>query len=232
LILGAMTSRPWQRWNRSRSPETMVKRDRTSHPVDTVDEATAEASIEAKKIGEKIRRLRLKRSMGLVELGQQVGLSASFLSQLETGRVVPTLRNLARIALVFKKDFSYFLSEETDAVFRVSRAKDRIRLPVGEKEDPFLLSESMSILVPDRNVVPCIAQFLPGVEGAAFHPPLSPGLELVYVIQGPLVVWTESRTEVLQTEDSVWIDRNTKRLYRCEEDKPARALIITFALQS
>jgi transcriptional regulator with XRE-family HTH domain len=197
----------------------MVKAGKTDLSVDTVDEATAEASIEAKNIGEKIRRLRLKRSMGLVELGQQVGLSASFLSQLETGRVVPTLRNLARIALVFKKDFSYFLSEETDAVFRVSRAKDRIRLPVGEKADPFLLSESMSLLIPDRNVVPCIAHF-------------SPGLELVYVIQGPLVLWTESRTEVLQIEDSVWIDRNTKRLYRCHEDKPARALIITFALQS
>jgi transcriptional regulator with XRE-family HTH domain len=210
----------------------MVKAGQTDPPVDAVDEATAEASIEAKNIGEKIRRLRLKRSMGLVELGQQVGLSASFLSQLETGRVVPTLRNLARIALVFKKDFSYFLSEETDAVFRVSRAKDRIRLPAGEKADPFLLSESMSVLIPDRNVVPCIAHFLPGVEGGAFHPPPAPGLELVYLIQGPLVLWTESRTEVLQTEDSVWIDRNTKRLYRCHEDKPARALIITFALQS
>ena len=210
----------------------MVKTDKTSPPIDTVDEATAEASIEAKNIGEKIRRLRLKRSMGLVELGQQVGLSASFLSQLETGRVVPTLRNLARIALVFKKDFSYFLSEETDALFRVSRAKDRIRLPVGEKADPFLLAESMSVLIPDRNVVPCIAHFLPGVEGAAFHPPPTPGLELVYVMHGPLVLWTESRTEVLQTEDSVWIDRSTKRLYRCHEDKPARALIITFALQS
>ena len=39
--------------------------------------------------------------MGLVELGRHTGLSASFLSQLETGRVVPTLRNLARVAMVF-----------------------------------------------------------------------------------------------------------------------------------
>jgi transcriptional regulator with XRE-family HTH domain len=210
----------------------MVNSDDLNPANDTVDEATAEASIEAKNIGDKIRRLRLKRSMGLVELGQQVGLSASFLSQLETGRVVPTLRNLARIALVFKKDFSYFLSEETDALFRVSRAKDRIRLPVGEKSNPFLLSESMSVLIPDRNVVPCIAHFLPGVDGGAFHPPPTPGLELVYVIQGPLLLWTESRTEVLQTEDSVWIDRSTNRLYRCHEDKPAKALIITFALQT
>lgn len=210
----------------------MAKTDRTNSPVDTVDEATVEASIEAKKIGEKIRRLRLKRSMGLVELGQQVGLSASFLSQLETGRVVPTLRNLARIALVFKKDFSHFVSEETDAIFRVSRSKDRIRLPVGEKDDPFLLSESMSMLVPDRNVVPCLAHFLPGVEGSAFHPPPAAGLELTYVIQGPLALWTENRTEILETEDSVWIDRNTNRQYRCHNDKPAKVLIITFSLQS
>src|ERR1700727_1685895 len=193
----------------------MDKPVKQRRPVATVDEAIVEASIKAKNIGDKIRRLRLKRSMGLVELGEEVGLSARILSQLETGRVVPTLRNLARIALVFKKDFSYFLSGETDAVFRVSRAKDRIRLPVGEKADPFLLSESMSVLIPDRNVVPCIAHFLPGVEGAAFQPPPTPGLELVYVIQGPLVLWTENRTEVLHTEDSVWIDRSTTRLYRC-----------------
>jgi transcriptional regulator with XRE-family HTH domain len=210
----------------------MAKTANTNPPVDTVDEATVETSIEAKKIGEKMRRLRLRRSMGLVELGQQVGLSASFLSQLETGRVIPTLRNLARIALVFKKDFSYFLSDEAETVFRVSRAKDRIRLPIGEREDPFLLSESMSILIPDRNIVPCIAEFLPAVDGGAFQPPLSPGLELVYVISGPLALSAENRTEVLHAEDSAWIDRSAKRMYRCHEDKPARALIVTFDFQS
>jgi transcriptional regulator with XRE-family HTH domain len=210
----------------------MAKTVKTDPRVDTVDEATVETSIEAKKIGAKIRRLRLKRSMGLVELGQQIGLSASFLSQLETGRVIPTLRNLARIALVFKKDFSYFLSEETETIFRVSRAKDRIRLPIGERADPVLLSESMSILIPDRNIVPCITEFLPAVDGGAFRPPLAPGLELVYVIRGPLALSAENRTEVLYAEDSAWIDRNAKRLYRCHEDKPARALIVTFDFQA
>ncbi len=62
-----------------------------------VDQETTERFIAEKHIGERIKRLRLKKSMGLVELGRHTGLSASFLSQLETGRVVPTLRNLARI---------------------------------------------------------------------------------------------------------------------------------------
>jgi transcriptional regulator with XRE-family HTH domain len=206
----------------------MAKRSKSSLSLDTVNEEIVDALIEAKGIGQKIRRLRLKRSMGLVELGQEVGLSASFLSQLENGRVVPTLRNLSRIAMVFKKELSYFFRDESEKVFRVSRGKDRIRLVVGE----YLLSDSMSVLVPDRHIVPCIADFLPGIEGAAFHPQLFSGLELVYVINGPLTLSTEDKTELLHAEDSAWIDGSTSRRYQCHEEKPARALIVTFALQS
>jgi transcriptional regulator with XRE-family HTH domain len=206
----------------------MAKRVKSSLCLDTVNEAIVDALIEAKGIGQKIRRLRLKRSMGLAELGKEVGLSASFLSQLENGRVIPTLRNLSRIALVFKKELSYFFRDENDKVFRVSRGKDRIRLVVGE----FLLSDSMSVLIPDRHIVPCIADFLPGIEGAAFHPQVFPGLELVYVIDGSLALSTDGKTELLHSEDSAWIDGSTSRQYRCHEEKPARALIVTFALQS
>jgi DNA-binding XRE family transcriptional regulator len=81
----------------------------------SIDQASAEAFITEKRIGERIKRLRLKKSMGLVELGKQTGLSASFLSQLETGRVIPTLRNLARVALVFGKDLNYFFESEPGA---------------------------------------------------------------------------------------------------------------------
>jgi transcriptional regulator with XRE-family HTH domain len=210
------------------SVEAMAKRLKSGLPVDTVNEAIVDALIEGKSIGQKIRRLRLKRSMGLAELGREVGLSASFLSQLENGRVVPTLKHIARIALVFKKEFSYFFRDENEKIFRVSRGKDRIRLVVGG----FLISDSMSVLVPDRHIVPCIADFVPGIEGAAFHPQIFAGLELVYVIDGPLTLSTEDKTELLQSEDSAWIDGGTRRLYRCHEDKAARALIVTFVLQS
>jgi transcriptional regulator with XRE-family HTH domain len=206
----------------------MAKDLKSRLSLDTVNEAIVDALIEGKGLGKKIRRLRLKRSMGLVELGREVGLSPSFLSQLENGRVIPTLRNLARIAMVFKKELSYFFADENETVFRITRAKNRIRLLMGE----FLISDSMSVLVPDRHIVPCVADFLPGVEDAAFHPQIFPGLELVYVIEGSVTLSTADKTELLQAEDSAWIDGNTTRLYRCHEDKPARALIVTFALQS
>jgi transcriptional regulator with XRE-family HTH domain len=206
-----------------------------SFPVfspELVDDAAVDAALEAKAIGAKIRRLRLKRSLGLVELGEQVGLSPSFLSQLETGRVTPTLRNLARIALVFKKELSYFFHEDnSQPVFRVSRNKDRIRLQVGDKSAPVLISDSMSVLVPDRHIVPCIAEFLPGAAHA-FHPHIFAGLEMIYAIDGSVIITAENRTEVVEAQDSVWIDGQAKRTYRTNEDRPVKALIVSFAQQS
>ena len=122
---------------------------------------TAERFIAEKRIGERIRRLRLKKSMGLVELGKHTGLSASFLSQLETGRVVPTLRNLARIAMVFSKDLSYFFETEPTAMFRVHKQKDRVRLPQTGVEPPTYFFESLGYMVPDRNMDPYFAEFIP-----------------------------------------------------------------------
>ena len=52
-------------------------------------------------LGEKLRGLRLRKSMGLVELGKHTGLSAAMLSKLERGKLFPTLPTLLRIALVF-----------------------------------------------------------------------------------------------------------------------------------
>ena len=93
----------------------------------SIDPTAAEALLSAVQIGQRIKRLRLKRSMGLVELGRLTGLSASFLSQLETGRVVPTLRNLARIALVFNKDLSWFFESSGHSVFRIQRRRERVQ---------------------------------------------------------------------------------------------------------
>jgi transcriptional regulator with XRE-family HTH domain len=40
-------------------------------------------------LGEKLRTLRLRKSMGLVELGKHSGLSAAMLSKLERGNLFP-----------------------------------------------------------------------------------------------------------------------------------------------
>ena len=194
----------------------------------SVDPEAAEDLLAEARLGQRIKRLRLKRSMGLVELGKQTGLSASFLSQLETGRVVPTLRNLARIALVFGKDLSYFFDSGEGGVFRVQRGKDRVRLPMGSPE-PNYISESFGILVPEGGLRPCMAEFLPGDERGPFFPERYPGVEMVYVLSGTLAVQRNGEKHRLGPRDVMYISGETERSYRCgEETTSAKALIISF----
>ena len=193
----------------------------------SVDPIAAEDLLAAAHLGDRIKKLRLKRSMGLVELGRKTGLSASFLSQLETGRVVPTLRNLARISLVFDKDLSHFFDSGEQLVFRVQRKKDRVRLPIGAPT-PDYIAESFGILIPEGGLRPCMAEFLPGDDREAFHPKQYPGVEMVYVLSGSLEVQRKGEPHLLEARDVLYVSGETPRTYRCIGDEPAQALIISF----
>ncbi len=191
------------------------------------DPETAERFISEKHIGDRIRRLRLKKSMGLVELGRHTGLSASFLSQLETGRVVPTLRNLARIAMVFSKDLSYFFESEPTAIFRVHRQKDRVRLPQTGVEPPTYTFESLGFMVPDRYMDPYFAEFIPTEGNNEPKAHMHPGFEFLYVQSGELEVVHGENHARLAAGDAVYFDSSTPHSYRCAGTGPAGAIIVT-----
>ena len=192
-----------------------------------VDGEAAESFIAEKRIGERIKYLRLKKSMGLVELGRHTGLSASFLSQLETGRVVPTLRNLARIAMVFSKDLSYFFDPEPQTLFRVHRKKDRVRLPQTGVSEPAYFFESLGYHVPDRQLDPYFAEFLPKKEGREARAHQHFGCEFLYLLTGQLDVAHGEVTHHVEAGDAIYFDATTIHNYTCAGDVPATALIVT-----
>ena len=197
----------------------------------SIDPASAETFIAEKHIGERIKRLRLKKSMGLVELGKHTGLSASFLSQLETGRVVPTLRNLARIAMVFSKDLSYFFETEPHTVFRVHRKAERVRLPQTGVDDPTYYFESLGFMVPDRHLDPYYAEFVPLKKAVDVRPHVHPGYEFLYLMDGELEIRHGDKSHLLEAGDSVYFDASTPHSYRCAGNTPATALIVSMHLQ-
>jgi len=196
-------------------------------PGDQVDTLTAEAFIAERRIGERIKRLRLKKSMGLVELGRHTGLSASFLSQLETGRVVPTLRNLARIAMVFSKDLSYFFDPEPHTLFRVHKKNDRVRMPQTGVESPTYFFESLAYMVPDRHLDPYYAEFIPQQSAAEIRPHVHAGYEFLFVLEGDLEIRHGDQINHVESGDAVYFDASTPHSYRCAGDSPAVALIVT-----
>src|SRR5438270_4818600 len=102
-------------------------------------------------IGAKLRRLRLRKSMGLLELSKHTGLSPALLSKLERDVMHPTLPTLLRIAMVFSVELYYFFVPEPKPVLETVRKNERMRFPdsPGEKKTCYHF-ESLDFPVPQR----------------------------------------------------------------------------------
>jgi transcriptional regulator with XRE-family HTH domain len=198
-----------------------------AEPDGAVSTEAAESFIEDKRIGERIKYLRQRKHMGLVELGKHTGLSASFLSQLETGRVVPTLRNLARIAMVFSKDLSYFFEPERPELFRILRASNRQKLPQTGADQPEYFFESLGQVPSDQPIAPYVAEFLPTGERGAARTHRHSGNEFLYVLDGQLQLEHDGKVEELCGGDAVFFNAEAVHSYESKGDASCTALILT-----
>jgi transcriptional regulator with XRE-family HTH domain len=149
---------------------------------------TLATGLEHYKIGPKIRALRLKKKLGLVQLGEHTGLSPGMLSKIERGALFPTLPTLLRIALVFGVGLEHFFVESNErAAVAVIRRGDRLRLPNRPDEaPPSYLFESLDFPVTDRKMEAFLAVF--PIQSNPSAPHLHEGAERIFVIKGQLVV--------------------------------------------
>ena len=65
----------------------------------------------ARAIGEKLRTVRQERQMSLRDLADKAEISASMLSQIETGKVFPSVRSLYGIAAALGVSIDYFFPD-------------------------------------------------------------------------------------------------------------------------
>src|SRR6185437_15115359 len=104
------------------------------HRSKTTDASTVEDSIRPYAIADKLRTLRLRRSMGLAQLAEHTGFSPAMLSRLENGRLIPTLPTLVRISLVFNVGLDYFFTDPRKRhVVAISRRGERKVFPSDPK---------------------------------------------------------------------------------------------------
>jgi transcriptional regulator with XRE-family HTH domain len=179
-------------------------------------------------IGEKIRALRLKKSMGLVELGKHTGLSAALLSKLERGKLFPTLPTLLRVAMVFSVGLDYFFTDERKRrVVAIVRKKDRVRFPERPgTPDVSYFFESLDYPVTERKLNAFLADFqeLPPEK---LRPHQHPGIEFLYLVSGDLTLKVASDEYALEAGDSIYFDSGLQHSYRRMTKKPCNAVIVT-----
>src|SRR5579862_6636569 len=179
-------------------------------------------------IGEKLRTLRLRKSMGLVELGKHTGLSAALLSKLERGKLFPTLPTLLRIAMVFGVGLEFFFADERKRhVVSIVRKQERLKFPENTGSSVIAYNfESLDFKASERKLNAFYAEFEP-VPADKVRPHQHPGVELLYLITGKLELITGSDSHVLGEGDAIYFDSAVRHSYRRVGKNRCSAVIVT-----
>ncbi len=190
--------------------------------------ATIAEGIRPYGLGEKLRSLRLRKSLGLVELSKHTGLSPAMLSKLERGRLFPTLPTLLRISMVFGVGLDYFFADERKRhVVAIARKRERLRLP--ERPSGGNISynfESLDFNATDRKLNAFYAEFEP-IDPAKARGHQHSGVELLYLISGKLQLTIGSEAITLDAGDAVYFDSGVRHSYQRVSKTECTGVIVT-----
>ena len=179
-------------------------------------------------VGDKIRALRLKKKIGLVDFGKHTGLSPALLSKIERGRLFPTLPTLLRIALVFGVGLEFFFAGPRDKpLVAVVRKGERVRLPdrPGARDVAYRF-ESLDYPATERRFNSYYAEFFP-VAPDKLRPHNHPGVEFIYTLQGTLQMHLDRTEYALEAGDSLYFDSSVPHAYRRGGGRTCSAIVVT-----
>jgi transcriptional regulator with XRE-family HTH domain/KaiC/GvpD/RAD55 family RecA-like ATPase len=157
-------------------------------------------------LGDKVRGLRKKLGMTQKELADQVGLTPSFISQLEKNLISPSLDSLLRLSEKLDTQPIYFLTDEQSGPWQ------KMVIKPGERQEIHLKGAKISdaklqLLVSDvlnRRMEPYLVTLKKGVKisGNFFD---HRGDEFAYVMEGELEVEIQGEKQLLGQGDSIYI---------------------------
>lgn len=155
----------------------------------------ASPAADAEHVGNRIRQLRQSKDLSSKQLAARAGLTASYISRMENGKVSPTVATLGKVVQAMGESFATLFGD-AQAEGPVVRAQDRHPLHSQGVDDYRVTPAWASRLV----VVESVIQ--PGQASGA-QPHTHPGdEECVLVLDGQLTVWLEQSEHLLSPGDS------------------------------
>ncbi|HJX37773.1 MAG TPA: XRE family transcriptional regulator [Anaerolineae bacterium] len=156
--------------------------------------AMAEADAEIESLGARLRALRAQHGITLSQMGRMVGLSASYLSQIERDKAHPSLTTLSSIANTLGVELRSFF-EHPQPVWQV------VRKGAGEEfGDEKALFELLSSAAVRGKIEPCRVTCRPAMRTErGTHS----GEELLLILEGQLEIGVGEEAFTLEAGDSI-----------------------------
>jgi transcriptional regulator with XRE-family HTH domain len=172
------------------------------------------------ELGERIRSRRQELRLSLRDLAERVGLTASFLSQIERGLTSPSIESLRKISDALEVPIFHFLVEPNDKSPVVRRhRRAQLRLPDSDL--------TYQLLTPDlsRQMEAFMAEREPGQEKITI-PLRQETEEFIYVLQGQLEIELAEEVYLLGPGDSVYFEGPRLRRLAARGDETLRFISV------
>jgi transcriptional regulator with XRE-family HTH domain len=172
------------------------------------------------QLGSRMRARRQELGLSLRELAERVGLTASFLSQIERDLTSPSIESLRKISDALEVPIFHFLVEP-DAKSPVVRCGERALLELPGSNLTY------ELMTPDlnRKMEVFMAEREPGEEKITI-PLRQETEEFIYILQGQLEIQLAEDVYLLGPGDSVYFDGSLLRSLVARGDTTLRFMSV------
>lgn len=164
-----------------------------------------------KVVGINIKKYRSEKNLTLRAFAKQIGLSASFLSQVESGKTAPSLVTLKAIADHLNVTVGELIGEKAEITHNpVMRARDRKSAKkIGEKIKIYMLTSPD----PSKQMEPMLFCLDKDAQsGGTFYKHF--GQEFVLVLKGSLEIILNNTKYILNKGDSMYFNSHVPHAFR------------------
>lgn len=165
-------------------------------------------------LGMRIRETREKAGLSLRKLAKEVGVSPSFISQVEQNKAQPSINSLQKISAVLGVSISILIGEKS-----ITRSKKKIDYSTfSGVEIKRLIPGNMS-----NNIEPCLFTLRPGGSSGEISTS-NTGEEFVLLLNGSLELNLDGKPYILKEGDNIYFKSSVPHSFQNKSNSPAKVL--------
>jgi transcriptional regulator with XRE-family HTH domain len=174
-------------------------------------------------LGGRIKALRADRQLQQRQLAEKAGLTPSMLSQIESGRLTPSLHTLGKVAGALGVPIASLFESAPNGRLHITRGKDYPMVSFDGTGETWHVLGAGLFQGKIRSVVATIGPRGKGVKTDTVI--IEPGqMKLFYVIEGKVALHYNGDAHVLEAGDSAYLDGGTPHNWENVGARTARAL--------
>ncbi len=177
-------------------------------------------------LGDRIKALRIERDLQQRQLAEKASLTPSMVSQIESGRLTPSLHTIGKIAAALGVPIATLFDAEPAGRIHVTRAKDYPAVSFDGSSERWTILGAGLFEGKIRAVVSTLPSRTRGMTTEKVI--IKPGqMKLFYVLEGKVALHYNGDRHLLESGDSAVLDGGTPHGWENRGTRKARALWVT-----